>query len=252
MPATPTRRQRLRAELLDEARSAARRLLAEHGVDGVTMVAVAKEVGIAGPGMYRYFDGRPGLLVAVYDDTMDELAAYLDAVVARQPDDDPVARLHAATHALFVWCRGHRNEFDFLLGADAQQAAGTGQGTGTGPGRPHFVHRLGAVFLPAFAALWRAGVPFPADVGPGLAAELDAYRVVLLRDAPGVADDVPVGVVHAVVGFWRQVYGLLCMVAYDRLDQAFGTFDALFDDMMRGFLASLRLEPSPGVRLVEP
>jgi AcrR family transcriptional regulator len=32
-----------------DARSAARRLLAEHGVDGVTMVAVAKEVGIAGP-----------------------------------------------------------------------------------------------------------------------------------------------------------------------------------------------------------
>lgn len=248
MPATPTRRQRLRAELLDEARSAARRLLSEHGVDGVTMVAVAKEVGIAGPGMYRYFDGRPALLAAVYDDTMDELTAYLDVVVGRQPDGDPVARLHAATHALFVWCRGHRNEFDLLLGADAQQAADAS----TGPGRPHFVHRLGPVFLPAFAALWRAGVPFPADVAPGLAAELDAYRAVLLGDAPGVADDVPVGVVHTVVGFWRQVYGLLCMVAYDQLDHAFGTFDALFDDMMRGLLASLGLEPSPGVRLVEP
>ncbi|WP_026366128.1 TetR/AcrR family transcriptional regulator [Promicromonospora sukumoe] len=246
--ATPTRRQRLRAELLHEARAAARRLLAEHGADGVTMVAVAKEVGIAGPGMYRYFEGRPGLLTAVYDDTLDELIAYLEQAVARQPADDQAARLHAATHALFVWCRTHRNEFDLLLGADAQHAVGQ-----SGTSRPHFVHRLGSVFVPTFAALWRAGVPFPADadVAPGLAPELDTYRAVLTQDSPGVAEEVPVGVVHTIMVFWRQVYGLLCMVAYDQLDYAFGNFDAMFDDMMRSLLASLGLEPSPRVVLVE-
>ncbi|MFI2365526.1 TetR/AcrR family transcriptional regulator [Promicromonospora sp. NPDC019610] len=249
MTATPTRRQRLRAELLRDARAAGRRLLAEHGVDGVTMVAVAKEVGIAGPGMYRYFEGRPGLLAAVHDDTLDELVAYLEAAVARQPDDDHVARVHAATHALFVWCRGHRNEFDLLLGADAQHAVGV-----AGAARPHFVHRLGSVFVPSFAALWRQGVPFPADadVAPGLAPELDTYRAALTQDSPGGAEEVPVGAVHTIMVFWRQVYGLLCMVAYGRLGYAFGNFDGMFDDMMRGLLASLGLRPSPRVRLVEP
>lgn len=249
MTATPTRRQRLRAELLRDARAAGRRLLAEHGVDGVTMVAVAKEVGIAGPGMYRYFEGRPVLLAAVHDDTLDELIAYLEAALGRQPDDDHAARLHAATHALFVWCRAHRNEFDLLLGADTQHAVGV-----SGAARPHFAHRLGSVFVPSFAALWREGAPFPADadVAPGLAAELDTYRAVLTQDSQGVAEEVPVGVVHTIMVFWRQVYGLLCMVAYDQLDYAFGNFDAMFDDMMRGLLASLGLEPSPRVHLVEP
>jgi AcrR family transcriptional regulator len=245
--ATPTRRQH-RAELLRDARAAARRLLAEHGVDGVTMVAVAKEVGIAGPGMYRYFEGRPGLLAAVYDDTLDELVAHLEAVVRRQPADDHVARLHAATHALFVWCRTHRNEFDLLFGADAQHAVGP-----AGAGRPHFVHRLAPVFVPSFAALSRAGVPFPADadVAPGLAPELDAYRAVLTQEDPGADEEISVGVVHTIIGFWRQVYGLLCMVAYDQLDYAFGNFDAMFDDMMHGLLATLGLRPSPSVRLVD-
>lgn len=246
MTAAPTRRQQLRAELLRDARGAARRLLAEHGVDGVTMVAVAKEVGIAGPGMYRYFEGRPALLGVLHEDTLDELVTYLRAVVDQQPQDDQVARLHAATHALFVWCRTHRNEFDLLFGADAQQAVGV-----SGTGRPHFAHRLASVFLPSFAALARSGVPFPgdADVAPGLATELSAYRAALTRGSAVSDDDVPLGAAHTIMVFWRQVYGLLCMVAYDQLDYAFGNFDAVFDDMIRDLLASLGLEPSPAVRL---
>lgn len=243
MTSTPTRRERLRAELVREARAAGRRLLAEHGVDGVTMVAVAKEVGIAGPGMYRYFEGRPGLLAAVHDDTLEELVAFLRAAVDRQPADDHAARLHAGTHALFVWSRAHRNEFDLLLGSDAQLAGGAD--------RPHFVHRLSSVFLPSFVVLWRAGVSFPATVAPGLATELETYRAALAQENPEAARDVPVNVVHAVLVFWRQVYGLLCMVAYDQLEYVFGNFDAMFDDLMRGLLAALGLEPSDRVVLVE-
>jgi hypothetical protein len=73
----------------------------------------------------------------------------------------------------------------------------------------------------------------------------------VLTQGSAVSDeDVPVGVVRTIMVFWRQVYGLLCMVAYDQLDHAFGNFDAMFDDMMRDLLAPLGLEPSAGVRLV--
>lgn len=243
-PRPLTRRQRARREFLHEARTVARRFLAEQGVDGVTMAGVAREVGVAGPGMYQYFDGRAGLLRAIYADVLDELLGYLSASVAGQDPDDLAGQVTAGTRAIFVWCREHRNEFDLLMGASFREAAG--RPDAADGVRDSIAQRLGGLWVPTFERIWRSGVEFvPEDELPQpLRQQLVHYRGVLLRDHPDVSDDFPLGAVHALFVGWRQIYGLLCMVAYDQLDFVFGNFDAAFDDLMSSLLTLIGLAPS--------
>lgn len=241
MPRTPlTRLERGRRYRLDDALASARGLLSAHGVDGVTMTAVAKELGVSGPALYQYFDGRPGLLRAVRDALLDDLLAVVAAETGRQGGDDLVARMSAGVHTVFTWCREHRCELDLLVGPTSQEllaASGGPQDT--------LAVRLGRAALPVFAALHRAGAGFrPEDEIPEpLRAQLTSYRDLLQPDR-ALAGEIPLGIVYTLWAGWRQIYGLLCMVAYDRLDGVFGDFEAAFADLMDGLLALIELPPA--------
>ncbi|HYO37954.1 MAG TPA: helix-turn-helix domain-containing protein, partial [Geodermatophilus sp.] len=53
-----TRRERARADTLRDIRTAARAVLVEHGVEGLALRAIAREVGLTAPALYRYFASR--------------------------------------------------------------------------------------------------------------------------------------------------------------------------------------------------
>ena len=248
MPSTTklTQRQQIHERNYHDARAAARRLLAEHGLARVTMSAVAREIGIAGPGMYRYFQKRAGLIEQLYNDTLDELVEFLYHANDAQDVDDYAARLHATTHALFIWCRVHRNEFELLMGHGFKEAVG-----GAEQIRTHVAHRIGSAFVPTFDAMWRSGAEYPSDgiVPPGLANELTEYKVQMLKENQDLADDFPLGAVRLMLVCWRQIYGLLCMVAYDHLNFAFGNFDNTFHDMITSLIGYLGMPLSDRVVL---
>ena len=62
MPGTPSRRDRLRAATSEEIIQTARRLLVQSGPEAVTLRAIAREMGMTVPGLYRYFDSHDELL----------------------------------------------------------------------------------------------------------------------------------------------------------------------------------------------
>ena len=61
----PERKQRI----LDAAAD----LLARNGFHSVSVADIGTEAGITGPGIYRHFDGKAAILVALFDETIDEL-----------------------------------------------------------------------------------------------------------------------------------------------------------------------------------
>lgn len=241
-----TRTERGRQYRLDDALASARDLLAEHGVDGVTMTAVARQLGVSGPALYQYFDGRTGLLRATYDDVMDDLLVFLGESVGRQDADDLAAQVHAGTHAIFAWCRAHKHEFDLLMGSNFRKVAKESEGV-----RETIAQRLGGAWVPTFERIWRSGVTFrPDDEIPAeLREQLVHYREVLLRDHPETSPDFPLGAVYVLYKGWRMIFGLLCMVAYDQIDFVFGDFEAVFADLMADLFALIGIPASDQVRL---
>jgi AcrR family transcriptional regulator len=61
--------------------SAAARLIAEQGYHAVSMAEIGREAGIVGSGIYRHFESKAAILVAIFDQVMDDLLVDEDRVV---------------------------------------------------------------------------------------------------------------------------------------------------------------------------
>lgn len=152
--------------------AAAVRIGDRDGLDGLTVAAVATEVGCRPPSVYHHVDGLDGLVRAVTLVAADHLTTQLQ-LAAR--DAEGLERLHAMLQAAHRWGVGHPGRFDALRrpvdpGADPELAAA----------------RVG-VLLPVQDVLVELDVPadrrapllaaLVAAVRGGIAAELDAGGV---------------------------------------------------------------------------
>ena len=70
----PTRRDRLRAATIEEIIATARRLLVTSGPEAVSLRAIAREMGMTAPGLYRYFGSHEELVRHVIAGIFTELA----------------------------------------------------------------------------------------------------------------------------------------------------------------------------------
>ena len=81
--ASRTARERARAELTREIKQEARRQLAAHGAEGLSLRAVARELGMVSSALYRYFPSRDELLTALIIDAYDALGEAAEAAERR-------------------------------------------------------------------------------------------------------------------------------------------------------------------------
>ncbi|GAA1200976.1 TetR/AcrR family transcriptional regulator [Prauserella alba] len=118
MPAHRTARERARAELTAEIKDEARRQLADSGANGLSLRAVARELGMVSSALYRYFPSRDELLTALIVDAYNALGDTLDtaSASASASGGSPADRWRAAAHALRSWARTHPHEYALLYG----------------------------------------------------------------------------------------------------------------------------------------
>jgi AcrR family transcriptional regulator len=106
-------RARRRQELLAAIRTAALEELRRSGAAGLSLRAVARDVGIAVSALYRYFPSRDELLtdliVAAFDD-------HADAVEAGGTHEDVGEALRGVLHAYRAWAVAHPAEFGLAYG----------------------------------------------------------------------------------------------------------------------------------------
>ena len=81
MVQAPSRRDRVRAATVQEIKDTARRLLVQQGQDAATLRAIAGEMGMTAPALYRYFGSREELIKHVIADIFSELADDLQAAI---------------------------------------------------------------------------------------------------------------------------------------------------------------------------
>jgi AcrR family transcriptional regulator len=93
--------------------AAARDLLEAGGPDAVTMAAVAEQVGVRPPSLYKHVASRSALLLAVADDAMAEIGAEL-ASAART--GDPAADIRSMALAFRAWAQRGPNVYRHLFG----------------------------------------------------------------------------------------------------------------------------------------
>jgi AcrR family transcriptional regulator len=86
------RRRRSPEEARDEALAAARKLLLRHGPGGVTLVAVADDIGMTHGNLIHHFGSAAELHAALMGSMVRDLAAAIGAVVAHVRSDESAPR----------------------------------------------------------------------------------------------------------------------------------------------------------------
>src|ERR1700743_2133251 len=114
-PRAATARERARAELTREIKEEARRQLVATGADGLSLRAVARELGMVSSALYRYFPSRDDLLTALIIDAYDALGEVAETAIAATAR--PRARWPAARHAIRGWALAHPHEYALIYGS---------------------------------------------------------------------------------------------------------------------------------------
>ncbi len=232
--AVPTRRERQRQATHDEIVTVTRRLLRD--VDGaVSLRAVAAEMGMTAPALYRYVDSFHELLLLVARSIFHDVVATLVSARDRYPDDDPGAQIVAAATAFRQWALGHREEFGLLFAH-----SDTGHEDGVEPDEG--VMAFSSFFGDIYRRLWdRYKFPIPADndLDPVVLSELTAQREtgMLPCDFPGM----PIGLSWVFVRAWARLYGTVTLEVFKHVDIGVIASAALFRAMLDDNAGDLNL-----------
>jgi AcrR family transcriptional regulator len=229
LPETPSRRQRARADTLLEIRTTARRVLVDRGVDGLALRAVAREMGMTAPALYRYFSSREDLVENVVVDLYSELCAVLEQVRDAAQPATPGVQLVEVSRAFRTWATTHHAEFGLLFGSAGEGVLADDVSTdGKRPSRVAAA-AFGGIFAALIAELYlEQGFPVPADdeIEPALQIQLRAW-------CEKLPVTLPLGVMAVFLSCWIRLYGMVCMEVFGHLRFALDDPEPMFEAELR-------------------
>ncbi|MFC4334402.1 TetR/AcrR family transcriptional regulator [Salininema proteolyticum] len=109
-----SRRERLRAEFTADIKRVAREQLNEDGLHGVTLRGIARRLGVAPAGLYRYFDSLEALIEALNCDIYDDLIAGARREM-EAAGEGRFERMRAWVMNYRAWAVGNPREFELTL-----------------------------------------------------------------------------------------------------------------------------------------
>ena len=223
MTETPalTRRDRMRAATMEEITATARRLLVEQGPEAASLRAIAREMGMTAPGLYRYYSSREELLRHVVATIFREVAADIRQAI-QQVGPGPASgftsesahrnhialKLVAACREYRRWALNHKDEFALLFGVPVP-----GFDDGRWDIAAQCALEFAGTFYVLFLELWNA-LHFPvlpdAEIDPALRPQFSH-----LRD--GLGTDLPDGAILVFTRCWMVLYGAVAMEVFGHL-----------------------------------
>jgi AcrR family transcriptional regulator len=221
--ASRTARQRVRAELTREITDTARRHLATDGAAGLSLRAVAREMGMVSLAVYRYFPSRDDLLTALIMDGYNALgAAAEDADAACRRDDEP-GRWLAACRAVRDWALAHPHEYSLVYGSPVPGYQAPEQ---TVAPATRVASVLGKIISDAQAS----GVLDPPALCPP---PPDSFAPDAGRLRESVLAAVPDDVAARALAAWAGVFGLVNFELFGQFENVVTDRSAFFDHAVR-------------------
>ncbi|HEY8374509.1 MAG TPA: TetR/AcrR family transcriptional regulator [Pseudonocardiaceae bacterium] len=245
-----TRRERLRGETEREIRTQARTLLVERGRESVTLRAIARELGITAPALYRYYGSREELLQAVCEDIACDLADALRTAIEEHPEDQVTERVYAACREFRRWALAHPHEFALVFASPGGKPnPGTPDG-GDPFGLGHAAHdQFAKVFLSVAIPLFCSGrmtVPADSEVPEVLHEDLAALRDLLIAALEGEnvehIGQLTLGVCYLMLRCWARLYGYIALEVFGHLRFAVYNTEPLFEAMLAELAADVGLD----------
>ena len=224
-----TRRERLRAATVAEIKEAALAQIAEVGAPGLSLRGVARTIGMSPAGLYRYYEGRDGLLTALITDAYNALA---DAVAEGMATggEELRARFIGGIRAYRRWSLANRNQFLLIFGTPIPGYSAPEDGPTVAANR-----RMGEHFFRIGLEAWRQGTFHPTAGSP--APTTGEVELAKLLDP-----DFPAELVSVMLGTWAHFHGLVTLEVLHQFDWIYADDpEAFFNSEVERLMDSLAL-----------
>lgn len=201
-----TSREQTRAETMRKIVRASRKLLTSKG--GFTLRAVAAQLDMTAPALYRYVESHEQLMQLVAVDIDSTATEEFKKERDKQSADDPAAQLMAAAVAFRTWALTNKAEFHLVF---------------TNPEVDHNAllqtqAASGLMFHELLFRVWeKYQFPFPAaeTLEPELVSLLCDPQIPI--DMKGVPEEL-YGLVWVFMRSWAALYGTVTLEVYGHLD----------------------------------
>ena len=238
MVETLSRRDRVRAETTAEIKQTARQILVAQGPEAVTLRAIAREMGMTAPALYRYFGSHEDLIRHVVGDIFSEIGAGIAAAIDAA-GDGMTGKMIAACREFRRWGLSHKAEFGLLFGTPLPTLEAAHDDVVA-----ECAGKFSGVFFALFYELWRKQpFPIPADneIDPGLRAQLASYQEAL-------GADLPLGAGLTFLRCWVRLYGMVSLEVFGHLHFALEDSAPMFEITLAELARLVNLEYPPPER----
>jgi AcrR family transcriptional regulator len=113
----PSRRERLRAQTLTEILEHGLAQIADGGPSALSLIGIAKAMGMSGPAIYRYFASRDDLLAALAEEAWTDIADTLTEAAKRTQSATPEERLRSALNGARQWALSQPQLYRLVFGS---------------------------------------------------------------------------------------------------------------------------------------
>jgi AcrR family transcriptional regulator len=193
------RRERYREQTRDEAKRIALRQLAEGGTGALSLNGIAREIGLSGPALYRYFVNRDALLTAMITDAYNDLGEEMERTAAQSAELTPGGRLRAVLAACRARAIEEPHRYQLLFGTPVP-------GYAAPPTTITAAHRMFLALLEASIAVSAERDAADPSRRPPPLTELDRQLGDWFGDPTA-----PPHLVRACVIAWARLHGLLSL-----------------------------------------
>ncbi|MEW2383242.1 TetR/AcrR family transcriptional regulator [Micromonospora sp. NPDC047707] len=215
--AANTFRARVRAGMIEEIKSVARRHLATDGAN-LSLRAVARDLGMVSSAIYRYFPSRDDLLTALILEAYDALGDAVEAADAAADPTDLRGRWHGVCRAARGWALAHPAEYALLYGSPVPGYSAPDD-TIEPAQRPPLT--LVGILRDGLAA--GQLTPPPTDELP------EPVRADLAEIAAAYFPGMPEALLARGMAGWTQLFGLISFELFGRINRALPHRDEYFD-----------------------
>ena len=225
-PTTP--RAQARVQMTADIKAAARRQLAEVGSDGLSLRAVARELGVVSSAVYRYFASRDELLTALIVDGYDAIGAAAEEAATASAGRPTGERWQAVARAVRSWALANPHDYALIYGSPV-------------PGYAAPEDTISPALRAPLAALAvvRDGVA-AGDVGdePGPKVPRAVHADFVLIRA-GLGSDLSDEVLARALAAWTGLIGHISYVLFGHLRNGITDEDAFFEHQLARSTAEL-------------
>ncbi|MFI7356035.1 TetR/AcrR family transcriptional regulator [Streptomyces avidinii] len=191
---TSTPRERYRQQVREEVKEKAWQQIAGSGASALSLNAIAKQMGMSGPALYRYFANRDELITELIRDAYRSLA---DAFIAADGGGAGRPGLAGLARVLRRWALADPHRYFLIYGTPVP-----------GYHAPQDITAISQELMAALLEACTAAVPPPV---PG--AEPAPFEAHLADHREWAANhpDAPPSALHLALTFWSRLHGVLSL-----------------------------------------